>query len=320
LSERPRAVLATRPMRQVGPLLLSIGVLAIVGCPTGADAAFPGANGVIVFQHTTERGVEQADIFTIRRNGGDRRRLTYTPRRNEFAPAWDATGSRLVFWRSKAPFGFGRIWVMDADRGNPRRLTGRRIDAREPTWSPSGRLIAFASRGDLFTMQASDGSHRRRLTSSRALDFEPAWSPDGRRIVFTRGHERGDVGDLFTIGVRTGKITQITSSRDYDHQANWSPDGERIVFERDFDRVNGFAVVVANGDGSHLRRLTPKRDGFFDTGPVFSPTGRQIVFGRDRPSFFADLFVMRANGEDQERIRRDPLFSSFPDWQPLTDG
>jgi TolB protein len=303
-----------RALRLTLVLFLTVTPLVLRGAP--ADAAFPGKSGVIVYQHTTESGIEQADLLTIRPDGTGRRHLTHTPNRNEFGPTWDAAGSRIAFWRTKAPFGPGSIWVMDADGGHKRRLT-RNIDARDPAWSPSGRRIVFTSDGDLFTIRASNGGQRRRLTSSKALDFEPAWSPDRRHIVFTRGFEQGDVGDLYAINLRTHKVTQRTSSPDYDHQANWSPDAKRIVFERDFDDLNGFAVFVVHADGSHLRRLTAKRAGFFDTGPAFSPSGRRIAFGRDRPSFLADLFVMHANGTHQHRIRRDRFLSSFPDWQPL---
>jgi TolB protein len=289
--------------------------MSLVVAPVAAHATFPGGNGDIVYQHTTESGVEQADVFTIRPDGTGRRQLTHTPNRNEFGPAWDPAGSRIAFWRTKAPFGPGSIWVMDGHGSNQRRLTTG-IDARDPAWSPSGRRIVFTSDGDLFTIRVSDGGTKRRLTSSRALDFEPAWSVD-RRIVFTRGFEQGDVGDLYVVNVGTHKVTRLTSSPDYDHQASTSPDGERVVFERDFDDVNGSSVVVVHADGSDLRRLTAKRSGFFDTGPAFSPSGRRIAFGRDRPSFFADLFVMHANGQDQHRIRRESFFSSFPDWQPL---
>ena len=289
-------------------------VMPLVVTPAAANAAFPGRSGLIAYQHTTESGIEQADVFTVRSDGTARRQLTKTPHRNEFGPAWNPAGSRIAFWRTKAPFGPGSIWVMDADGSNKRRLT-RKVDARDPAWSPSGRRIVFTSDGDLFTLRASGGGHRRRLTTSTALDFEPAWSADGG-IVFTRGFEQGDAGDLYVLNVRARRVTQLTSSPDYDHQANSSPNSERIVFERDFDDVNGSAVFAIHRDGSHPRRLTAKRTGFFDTGPAFSPPGGRIAFGRDRPSFLSDLFVMRANGHGKRRIRRESFFSSFPDWQP----
>src|SRR5881396_3131554 len=132
----------------------------LLAAPAAAHATFPGGNGIIAYQHTTESGVEQADVFTIRPDGTGRRQLTDTPNRNEFGPAWDPAGSRIAFWRTRAPFGPGSIWVMDADGSSKRRLTSG-IDARDPAWSPSGRRIVFTSHGDLFTIRVSDGATRR---------------------------------------------------------------------------------------------------------------------------------------------------------------
>jgi Tol biopolymer transport system component len=196
---------------------------------------------------------------------------------------------------------------MDADGSDKRRLT-RKVDARSGVVAV-GRASCYERR-DLFTLRASGGGHRRRLTTSTALDFEPAWSADGG-IVFTRGFEQGDAGDLYVLNVRARRVTQLTSSPDYDHQANSSPNSERIVFERDFDDVNGSAVFVIHRDGSHPRRLTAKRTGFFDTGPAFSPGGKDRL--RTRPSsFLSDLFVMRANGHGRHRIRRGELLLQLP--------
>jgi Tol biopolymer transport system component len=301
------------------PVCFLIGVGAclatLASAAPAAMAAFPGTNGRLAYQHTTESGVEQSDIFTVHLNGIGRLQLTDTPHKNEFGPQWNARGDEITFWRTRAPFGPGSVWTMDGDGSHQRRLTTK-VDARDPAWSPSGDRIVFNAEGNLVTMRSSDGGGRRRLTSLGS-DFEPAWSPNGNLIVFTRASPQGDVGDLWLIDVRTRKITQLTSSPDYDHQAGWSPDGTRIVFERDFDDVNGFSIFTIDVDGTHLRRLTAKHPFFFDTGPAFSPSGTKIAFGRDRPRFFADLFVMRADGSHEHRILHDQLASSFPDWQPL---
>jgi TolB protein len=163
----------------------------------------------------------------------------------------------------------------------------------------------------------STGEDRRRITSTKPDEFEPAWSPRGTRIVFSRGSQKGDPGDIYLINLQTGKTRRLTSSPAYDHQAGWSSDGKRIVFERDFVRLNGFAIYVMNADGSNVRRLTEKRAFFFDNGPAFSPEGNKIVFGRDRPRFASDLFVMKANGDGQHRLLSDPFLAGFPDRQPL---
>src|SRR5947207_12270031 len=143
----------------------------------------------------------------MRPDGSGLLRLTATPNRNEFGPAWNATGTRIAFWRTQAPFGPGSIWVMGPGGGHQQQLT-HGFDARDPAWNPAGTRIVFtrAEGGNfnLWTMRASDGGDLRRLTSGPALDFEPAWSPTGTRIAFTRGFEQGDVGDIYTKNISTG--------------------------------------------------------------------------------------------------------------------
>jgi Tol biopolymer transport system component len=297
---------------------VALGLLTVAGTSLPAQAAFPGANGRLAFQREAPAGNHtQTDIYTIKPDGSGLAQLTATPNQNEFGPAWNAAGTRIAFWRTRAPFGPGSIWVMDANGHHQKQLT-HGFDARDPAWNPAGTRIVFTREGrgnsDLWTMRASDGGGLRRLTSGPALDFEPAWSPDGTQIAFTRGFQQGDVGDLYVLNLKSGRLTHVTRSPAYDHQVNWAPSGRQLVFERDFAASSSIFVVSANG--SHLARLT--RGPSFDIGPAFSPDGRCISFGSDRGGVgLDDLWVMKANGTNLHRVRRLRFSEGFPDWQPL---
>jgi Tol biopolymer transport system component len=291
--------------------------VALAGEPS-ARAAFPGGNGLIVYQYEAPvpgEQLSQNDLFVVEPDGTGRQRLTDTPHKHEFGPAWNPAGARIVFWRARAPFGPGSVWRMDADGSHVRRLTPAGLDARDPAWSPGGDRVVYDAEQDLFTIRASDGGGRVRVTDTPNVgEFEPAWSPAGGRIVYTRSTAQGDVGDLFVTDLATGHVTHLTASPDYDHQAAWSPDGSQVVFERDFD--DHFSIFVVNADGSDLHRVSAGPH--FDTGPAFSPDGTKIVFGSDRGgSFFDDLWLMKADGSNKRRIRHDEFSSAFPDWQPL---
>jgi TolB protein len=296
-------------------VLLAITVLPV----STARAAFPGANGLIAYQDESIAGDHtQVDVFVAMPDGSSVHRLTNTPDKNEFGPAWNPAGRRIAFWRTKAPFGPGNLWVMQPNGSHQRRLT-EGTDARDPAWNPAGDRLIYTQVGggvwDLYSLRVSDGGDHHQLTSGPALDFEAAWSPAGRFIAFTRGYATGDVGDIYLLDLRNHHVTQVTDSAGYDHQVAWSPDGTRLVFERDFDRRNQICSVKPDGTGLTVLAGGPH----FDIGPAYSPDGTTIAFGSDRStdSPFHDIWAMNADGSNKHRLIEQPdAADGWPDWQP----
>ena len=119
-----------------------------------------------------------------------------------------------------------QIFVLKG-HGRNRQLTDLKRGAQDPTWSPDGRQIAFASsgpHGDIFVMNA-DGSDIRRVAGTPKRDVAPDWSPDGTRITFNTN--QGDLcglGLIWVASVPDGALTQLTQKKD-GGDAAWSPDG-----------------------------------------------------------------------------------------------
>jgi TolB protein len=85
------------------------------------------------------------------------------------------------------------LYIFNRQTGVLRRLTNDFYSDVDPTWSPDGTQIAFASDR---TPHGSDGTQNLFLIDTRTLevrfltcgpwtDQSPTWSPDGGRIAFT---------------------------------------------------------------------------------------------------------------------------------------
>lgn len=147
--------------------------------------------------------------------------LTLTFRSQGVGPSGGLrAGSGIVFAHIANPNvlgtldGGGDIYVL-RHGGQPKRLMSSRNPLNQPTWSPNGRLIAFAEIGcngdpncvgrpEEVYVANSDGSHQRELTFHSYLrSDDPSWSPDSRRIVFLR--ELTNYSRLAIVSIANGK-------------------------------------------------------------------------------------------------------------------
>jgi TolB protein len=142
---------------------------------------------------------------------------------------------------------------MEADGANPRPLTeaGSNVD---PTWSPDGQRIAFASlRGattELYTMRA-DGGDVRQVTHDLNIGGRSDWSPDGRALTFYAGAP--GARNIFTYDLASGALRQLTEGGD-NRGPSYSPDGAWIAFAGFRDGDN--EIYAVRSDGSELLQLT----------------------------------------------------------------
>ena len=115
---------------------------------------------------------------------------------------------------------------MDADGGNPQRLTRHLAFDSGPSWSPGGEHIAFDSdRGgnnEIYVMDV-DGGNLRNLTNDPAYDDDPSWSPDGERIVFTSNRNRNEHDfNIYVMDADGGNLQRLTKDPEVDYEPDWA--------------------------------------------------------------------------------------------------
>jgi len=233
----------------------------------------------------------------------------------------------------------GDIWSMPARGGMATRLTQGPAWDSQPSFSPDGSRIAYASDAggnlNVWTM-AADGSDRTQLThEDEARVTDPVWDPTGpymlvrRRTVDTRSI---GVTELWQVHLDGGAGFALTSLDSDPHAGEIAAAGPYIWFssrvgrfeyggdpvaglwqvER-LDRRTGQILPIITGAGSAVR-------------PTLAPDGTQLAFvSRDRTKTQLEVLDLatgsrRVVGDwlDHDQLEGFALHGVYPamSWQP----
>jgi Tol biopolymer transport system component len=307
--------------RMFAVAVAGLAVVGLIGIGGPAQAAFPGANGRIVFD--TAFG-HRPQIFTIRPDGTGLRQLTHVPKGHAAgSPEFSPDGTRVVFTID------GQIWVMNADGSGQRQLTNQAgFQNQQPSWSPDGRKVVFSHCAvpfgftefcDLDVMNA-DGAGLKKLLGGNWINQVPEYSPDGHKIAFA-SDRGGYISAVWVMNANGGAVKRLTDPNLEAGNPDWSPDGTRILFGTNCCRPRS-QIWVMNADGSSPHPLThmpPRGDA---PAASYSPDGHKIVLLTNlnqlaHPTLCCwDLYVMNADGSHLHLITTQDAGVTSPDWGP----
>lgn len=167
------------------------------------------------------------DIYTIRADGSELRRITTTGAQNT-NPSWSPDGGRIAYVSMWS--GSREIWVMNADGVNPTRLTSCAavlLECSDPAWSPvpGDERIAYMSVGNgqaAVRIATTTGGLSTVYVGTQQPEVAPAWSPDGTMLVFADRFPLNAYAELFTINADGTGLSRITYSAEGDLEPAWS--------------------------------------------------------------------------------------------------
>ncbi len=253
----------------------------------------------VVFVSDRDRNKQ---LYLINIDGSGLTRLTYTG--DNYDPAWAPDGQQIAFVSARSGTQRTEIWTARiGDRGlelsTLTLVTYDNYDDRDPSWSPDGSRIVYASfREDggynLFIIPASGGQPTQ-LTNTRDWDRSPRWSPNGRFIAFTRWATEA-----------------ITDNRSFWVGESW--DNRMAIIYIDnwelLDLPGSIYLIGIGGEG--LYRLTNETSE--NWAPCWSPDGQWIAFVSDRGGDY-ELYIMNTNGGLVTPLTTSDSLDSMPSWR-----
>jgi Tol biopolymer transport system component len=307
----------------------AIALVALAAASGPARATYPGAtNGRIAFGINVGGNV---DVYSVRPNGRDLRRLTDDPGFDACA-AYSADGRRIAYCSGQGG-GPVQVWTMKQNGTHKRQVTHMSGPAIFPDFSPDGSKIVFTAKPadsptrDIYVI-SSDGTGLTRLTSGVGNNAYPAYSPDrlellagcrfrrhGSKIVFTS--DRTGTWQVWLMNADGSGQHQLTfDPLPKDQVPDWSPDGSKIAYLAD---THGIAdtvspswgdIWVMNADGSAQHPIT---SGATYYGTAWSPDGTRIAT-MNMPTRTV-YTVNAADGSDPQVVHGLGL-QFVPGWQP----
>ena len=187
------------------------------------------------------------------------------------APEYSPDGKEITYTRWNPNTGKYQIMIMESNGNNQYNIPS--IAGWDPTWSPNGNRILFASDRNgpvqLFSVR-DDGNNLRQISNLPAIRGRSDWSADGQYIVTYSGESWHR--EVYIMKADGSESRQLTPTGGNSQGPSFSPDSKWVAFTAYFDKYgddHGCEIYIIRTDGTDLRRLT--NNDYCDYQPRWGP-------------------------------------------------
>lgn len=201
----------------------------------------------------------------------------------DFDPNVSPDGKQIVYASTRNSRN-SDIYVKKVEGQTVTRLTADGANSIQPTFSPDGTFIAFASdrsgHWDIYVMTA-DGQKPFQLTNGLSHEVHPSWSPDGSRICYSAYNERSGQWEIWVVEVANPANRKFVACGLF---PAWcpSPAVNRIAYQLPRQRgTQLFSIWTADLVNDEARCQTEVISATRDTAaicPSWSPDGTKLTY------------------------------------------
>jgi tricorn protease len=277
----------------------------------GADN-FPMWSGENVYYTSDRSG--RLEIWAWNQKSGQHRQVT---KHDEYDVKNPSLGDGVIVYENG-----GWLFVLDLKTEQSRKVTVslhsdnvltrpaiKGVDGLITSTSaaPDAKRVAFAARGDIFTVPAEKGDVRNLTATPGLREMAPAWSPDGKQVAWLSDRS-GEYEIWLAAADGTGEPKQLTTGgTTYKLSLDWSPDGKFLAVN-DAD-MNLWLVDAATGVTKKIDQSPTGEINGWSWAPA---GGGWLAYAKGEPNGYRSIFLYELASGKVTRVTTDFTDDSAP--------